>query len=820
MTLTTAGDRLGATANPAVFNGPTASPEAPIDRYGVIGNSVAIPAYTGNVVTIALTPSTSVSAAPVQLQNAPPTTGGNLTPAPIPASLGNVSLVFVQVNGQVFQQVAGTPGPGQFSYNSSNQQLSLGGSGLTGAVLFGVQAVGGHENILTGKYPAQLFSFFVSGDLGYSYDDQTPSLAVTASATDLNASAYLSIFTPGVFTLNANGTPFRLATRTVTERGRSNQVDIALAFQGIHAAYGELRNGLDRPISIKQDLLQGQDECKYSYTIGQVLTKAGVPISGSIPIEIKVPKDIDEKQTITARAVLTGDYPLLAGKIVRFDGNAIEIVDPNSTTFHAISDAEILGDFSFDYNGNGDLVGGIPLVSEWKNAVLELEDDPHGGEGDGDSTYSIVNKTSPDPTQPPTSLDSFGFTLPFNPNNLRTTDWAFDAGGRTDSIETTTYTNGQTVKIVKETYGFVYTSRNIYDLTAYITGQESPKIFSNPVPATLWKLVRSEVTDVLFDSDGYEIGRQTTGWELSRARQEQDDEVLALIKERESATGDRFDQLTKLLRLYGVNASASYPTFLQQTPLNPTTTYSLEALSKYYKDVPKPDEGQPAALFARATETFEDTIKTVPNPESTVQAPLPPIVFGRYQLDRQDVEIVSARAPEIFEERAQQQTKEAENLTQTAVATQFQQNAGRPGVQPRLQTQGTGCTHPKPPFDSNAPDLKYLISTVSHPDFTAETTTIRFTGAYDFETALSAAKLKAKIDNMQALTVQIQIDSDRPIRTWDSIFWRGKEWKVTSIDRTELSQYQLHTLARYQLTLGIWQDVPIVTKVLQDGVET
>jgi hypothetical protein len=615
---------------------------------------------------------------------------------------------------------------------------------------------------------------------------------------------------------------------------------VTLGFDGIHAPYGEVGNALDIPIRLRDLLknpLNGDDEepgddCKASTDAGSLFEMVNIPLRGlNASFTIKVARDVSESETITARQLLSGDAPLVKGLVPRYDRAAVQLISPSATAIHALSEADIVGAVDFDYGGTGKSVAGIPLAFEWQNAVLEIDtdptSDPSGAPNDGDDEYTLISKSRDEPaTTPLISSNPFSGELPLSLDAIRTVNGVFDAGGKTDTYEETTYLNGQVTRTVRRTYGFVYTSVDIFDVADYLTNNRVRFIGSSAIP---WLLTREEISEVKFDSEGYEIERTTTGFELTRAKQESEIECLELIKKISKfpvsmtpAQVIKKDALIANLALYGVTYTSSDGTtdkFIS-VPIAPSTTYSLAPLSKYYGDIPAPDnELAPIARFAESSISQEDTIQTIPDPESTDKNPLPPIVFGRYQVDKNSTEIVSANAPEIFETRSRQETRESNSLSSIATSFTFSQNAGRPSVHNRLEKR-LKCKHPKEAGDKNKPKYKYLISTVSHPTWATENGAIKFEGAYTFEAALAAAKLKAKIENMESLSVTIELRRTMPWRVWDTVYWRGRQWKVATIDQVELSQNAIHSLARYSATLKIWLEVPLLYKKSLDGRES
>lgn len=484
--------------------------EATLQGVAFSEEAIAIPSYAGDTVTISL-------------------------------DLNGNEINYLFINGTIYERVADSPAQGQYSYNSETGDLVVGGGDLIGSIIYSVVASSASTDILTNQFPPAIAPYFADGNIAYNFADQPPSFSLSLACRKTDKAAYLSAFIAGASIVRAGGNSYRLRSRSVTEEYRSNLVTISLDWDGIHAPYGTNFNGLDKPILVKE-LLSGQDECTYKYRFSDVFLRSGVAFSGR-DIEVKVGRDVSDKETITARELLGGDLPLVAGAIVRWDRNSVEVVSPDSTAVHYLSESMIIGDITFQYGGNGDIINGVPLVTQYQNTVLELDDDPHKN-GEGDDEQVIVNKSSPNPLSPPLTHKG-GYFESFDANNLRSMGWAFDNGGKTDYIETIKIVNGTIVETIKNIYGFVYTSADCYNIAT--------KQFNAPSPDNLWQQVRQERIEPLFDDEGYEIDKRITGWELQRGKQESDAlEVIELLQQLNEGglTPEESDRLRANLLLW------------------------------------------------------------------------------------------------------------------------------------------------------------------------------------------------------------------------------------------------------------------------------
>ena len=165
---------------------------------------------------------------------------------------------------------------------------------------------------------------------------------------------------------------------------------------------------------------------------------------------------------------------------------------------------------------------------------------------------------------------------------LKTMDLNYDMSGKT-KIKTFTKREGTTILWEKvETWGFMYTSREI------VIQRDGEKIIEAS-PSNYWGLTESQETTHNYDSTtGYYLGNKISGWKMCRFKQESSTETAKLEIEKEGLAdplskiyeadpvvrGEKIFELDSIIDCYRFRA----------VPITGGTQYILRQFRDYYQD--------------------------------------------------------------------------------------------------------------------------------------------------------------------------------------------------------------------------------------------
>jgi hypothetical protein len=412
-----------------------------------------------------------------------------------------------------------------------------------------------------------------------------------------------------------------------------------------------------------------------------VARQSDVQILGSVDSFIPVSStEPDNTETVALRDILD-DIALIQGKFPDYSKVAgLAFKDFRLEPIHQLYDWEIR-DLAYDSTGGfGATVEGIRLAKELNNAELIIdrsvgEDGEEGG--DDSQGYAINIEGNPNPEVPPTINRGF-YQEAYPSDYLRVSTHAFDAGGITKTKKTIKTFNGETIEETEETYGLVYKSTDVWSINVTSSSPfRYTQEFLNPSIDGFWEQVSYERKVYSHDSAGYYNGFASTGWKLQRFRQESESlELLDLrIEELDPNTdADRLAVITILKELYTH----------QRTPISSSLINTLERMDTHYADITDDSKYVKKSFFSQSN------TQLIPDPESTDDDPLPPIVAGENKIEETYTTVISPQSrnspqiPERYQVRNFSTDSSGQSFRDSASINQVSTSTGRPPTASRL----------------------------------------------------------------------------------------------------------------------------------------
>lgn len=738
---------------------------------------------------------------------------GNYQSATIPAytttfsiSVSAIKIASVQINGEEYELSSPTLSAGQYSFNPITQTLTVyptspNYEGLT--VIYAAPTSIVKTTRIGADIPALFREWNVnereSIQLNRKFGEH-PEGGFTFTLRSENEDEAFNTFVPGaVFTLYGVG--YRVISLDY-ERDLFNYLThFTVKLQGYWQAWGD-RSPLDYPVRTKTLLPDSDGNYRNYYYLSELCQRIGVTLTTPSDLQIYVPKDLNSTVRGTIREILESDRPLTIGCFVYYDNpNAIELRKFGGQRLHPegiiLSESEKNPTLRFNRAGNGATVDGVPLSSEYHNAVLKLE----RIEWVDDDTV-VLNSGDEDPTNPPSTLKGYTRT-PFDTDKLISPNQAFDAGGTTKEFKTTWLRGGNTIKEEVRTYGWAYNSLDVNQISATSGGNPPAEIiFQLPISiGDFWQVVRYELKQYIYNAEGYLTGVTTTGWELFRFRQETDQLEAAKLKirdiEGDFADSDEQAAILAELALYEFN----------KEPITVSEDYTLDSLAKYYSDLRQQgdeDEDWITPRYVKRKTTLEDSFKRTADPSSTADEPKQEIAAGRIRREEQRTLIMRSLPTELFKEENLSYNAEGQSFRNAATAITFAENTGRPSTQTRLETNRLNAIRPKDHRDEDGTEIKYILNTPTNPRWTFEGENLTFAGGFTFELAIEAALTKVAIANStNAETITIKTTRDTTIKVGDNYWLNGNIYIVTGIEEAQNIQgIQFLTWGEFSITLG------------------
>jgi hypothetical protein len=656
-------------------------------------------------------------------------------------------------------------------------------------------------------FPDPLFAIARITNLSISQSWRNPpsgTLNVRAHKSKLES--ILDFFTP-TRELSCYGLDFICGVCSVEFSREAVQVTIPL--QSSYSSYGDtIRSSVDKPIQINlgSSGTGGSSNRARGYSFNYVARQSEVQIFGSIDSFIPVSgTEPDNSETVTLKDLID-DIALIQGKFPDYSKVAgIALKDFRLEPIYQLYDWEIKG-LSYDSTGGfGATVEGIGLAKELNNAELIIDRTvaDNGEEEGGEDSQGFATNIEGDPTPevPPTINRGF-FQESYSSDYLRVPTHSFDSGGITKTKKTIKSFNGETVEEIEETYGFVYTSLDVFVINVT---SSSPfrynQEFLNPSIDAYWDQVSYEKKVYSHDSEGNYTGFASTGWKLQRFKQESESlELLDLkIEQLDPATGpDRLTVIAQLIALYTA----------QKLPISSSQINFLARMDDHYSDITDNSKYVKKSFFSQSN------TQLVPDPESTDDDPLPLIVAGENKTEETYTTVISPQSsnspqvPERYQVRTFSTDSSGQSFRDSASINQVSTSTGRPAAVSRLSRE---VPEPRNPTVDNR---RYRVKTPNAlPQLNAyiSTESIGFTGGTTYAKVLLGAQTQiSHINTEQSYTITVELHNRKPWIVGERIRWNSQVWTILSISEVQSVRQDKQVYCdSYSVSLGKFLDVPI-----------
>ena len=263
-------------------------------------------------------------------------------------------------------------------------------------------------------------------------------------------------------------------------------------------------------------------------TADKVADQVNVPLVGS-SVSTRYDGGTPATATTTLSEALQTERLRLDERFIFLSGSAqVECRKWGETQTRYLDDFEITTEIDFSYGGDEILQNDdLNLAKVYKNHVINL-DKSDMGNGNTPTTVPTTVRSEPntDPSVPPPEFLSGSLTL-------EKAAATFDNGGPTRQRKTVTYfgNNPMYESLIK--YGFAYTLRSVYQITAQnqtLPDASIVKVYrTSYAPGNItdwWKVVEVSEKYYTYDSKGYLISVETTGWRGAREKVESGTETL------------------------------------------------------------------------------------------------------------------------------------------------------------------------------------------------------------------------------------------------------------------------------------------------------
>lgn len=533
------------------------------------------------------------------------------------------------------------------------------------------------------------------------------------------------------------------------------------------------RNPYNRPILLKEN------DQNLHVSLASLCIAVGLSYYGpSIPL--KLPKDLANDSTTTLSNELTRAYQY--GYFWQPSPVALTLNRFGNTPLHVLKDSDILElTYSLSYPGDGAKFEEIPLTKEYHNTRLTL--DTTNTITSQSNTFNTIIEGDPNPQVPPN----------INKQLLYSPRLAFDTGGPTKTKKITTYLNGQPLQETETTFGFLYTSLDTHTVT--ISNGEAAIRRAGLDFANFWIEVSSIERIYIRDSNGYLRQVSASGTLKTRFRQESDQLEQATAQGERLFVGTQnpgeYTRLTQIIQLYE---------YFDQ-PLEEKRLFTLSSLS-IFPDTP-PQNPDPLYV-SRDFYTF-NTYAETPDPDSTSQAPLPPIITGKYSQSEALTQLIQTKNPSAYRILTRTSNSEGTSLSDSAAIETTQLVQGRPSVANRLQLYPSN----NPPDDTPETEKIYRLRTPNSLFFNKNPDSLFFSGADTIGLASTAARTLCQIENSSnACTTTLKIKRKSSWQVGDRILWNNKNWWLLEIEDIQTIDRNLVNSSEFQIKIGRLLFVP------------
>lgn len=585
---------------------------------------------------------------------------------------------------------------------------------------------------------------------------------------------------------------------SITRVKNTENIIVTVSLNHILASRGNpSKSNIDIPLLKRKS--SSTNSYKRSRSITEFTTETDTPYLGQ-NITLRSSRSDDRDETTTIREILTNRAIKTHG-FVFFNSNGVEIRNWYNTRVHVISEADIIGNFTYSNGGHGSIVDGIKLHTEFRNLKVGLEyDEDAVDQNTGITVRKIFTNCRDEEDLLSPRIDrGFYFTEP-EPESYLNPGINFDAGGRVKEMSETVYFNGTPTFSTNTKTGNAFTSADVYDITLTSEGN----IILKPgviTPQTFWQIVSTTTTNHIFDGEGYEGGTQTTGFELARLQQESE-KLEAIIFEAQAIQNS-----TDLVPDASLLAQSEAYKFNYTLPINDVRNNILEKHSNYFHDTTQPAdpcnkivEPKFVSLMSRASES--QIIRE--NPKTTEEFVYPLLVAGKQLFEFTKKTITSTVFPFQYEELSSSTNSEGEYLKNAIALSNVTQHDGKPGIAPRLNRDIDPTDNSENNNHNLYKDTNYFLSSANVDNKRSLNEGSKSYPDVDnpFQVAAIAKTELSIINSRNSRTSNIEIHWRDGVEEGDFALINGYLWKIFGIKDNRRIEYQKYISTSFELTIG------------------
>lgn len=514
---------------------------------------------------------------------------------------------------------------------------------------------------------------------------------------------------------------------------------------------------------------------------GRVIAKGSaayvteVPTSGP-PAVVDTPNYSSVSEALVAGAAKSGAF-------VYRSGEAVSTVRWGQVPTHFISPAEIESDLSFNLalpDSNDNESDDEDKDTDELEDTEEKEETPQSPDRDKEE---IVETTREEFENAESYVD---LTIPYysgDADGARTPNICFDTGGTTKKRRTIKERGGAMLETIEETWGYAFISKDVHAFYPDSIPVENPYIGSG---LEGWQKVSETRTTNYYDELGYLVKTETTGYKLARAKQESDT--------RETCSLYMDALIYGLLSEDGQNnlkEIESYQ-FNQKMPIYDKTTYTLEKMQDYYRDIVRSSDIDwiEPKFCSRMMRSQIDRI-LIPNPKTDEDGIVrPPIVQVNELIEETRTIITNTKCtPERFKVNQYSRGAEGTGGRDRIVVTSSIENLGRPS------------THTTIPITKI-----YWQNLIKKPEVKEDDKTEEEKEEKEQKQIEVTQKTIASSRN-EALSFSMKYHSE--FKEGDKVYFDGRTWVILEISAEFNCLLSKVNCESFNLTLGKYNDIAI-----------
>lgn len=363
-----------------------------------------------------------------------------------------------------------------------------------------------------------------------------------------------------------------------------------------------------------------------------------------------------------------------SGAFLYRSGEAVSTIKWGQVPTHFISPGEIQSDLSFNFalpDSNDSDDGEDEEEEDTEEEDTEEEEETPQSPARDDEEIVETTRTEFENT------DNFAdLTQPYYTDSeaARSPNICFDTGGATKKVRIIKERGGSLLEQTEETWGYVFISKDVH---AFYPDNTPPEINYIGSGQARWQKVSETRTTNYFDELGYLVKTETTGYKLARAKQESDSlETCGLYIEALTFGTDTEDGQRSLKEI------ESYE-FNQEMPIYDRTTYTLEKMRDYYRDIVRSSDIDwiEPKFCSRMLRWQIDRI-LIPNSQTDEDGIVrPPIVQVNELIEETRTIITNTKCtPERFKVNQYSRGAEGNGGRDRVVVTSSIENLGRPST--------------------------------------------------------------------------------------------------------------------------------------------